>query len=218
MLSTPKCGWSNITIGDWSDRCSYLTDVPFQLLEALEQSCREHKPVSAKFDAEGWEYIITFDWWHTHIVSDRAPFDEENGFKYYSIEVNRDDLARELVEDIRRDIDGWSNWDYGNMSEDEIDERKKDLLVLCDIVEKRLPSDDLVCVYSKLDFDKVQFSDNHPTTEEALRDVEQFSWNDIALKICNEFGIAWDKNATQATLNGKPVTSEDLFNAFNNKR
>ena len=150
MLSTPNHGWSNITIGNWSDRCSYLDDVPFLLLEALEQSCREHKPVSAKFDAEGWDYIITFDWWHTHVISEK--FDED-GYAYFSIDVNRDDLARELIADIRRDIDGWSSWFcYRNMTEDYILERKKDLLALCDVVEKRLPSDDLKIVYVSEDY------------------------------------------------------------------
>lgn len=147
MLATPKHGWSNITIGNWSDRCSYLTDVPFQLLEAMECSCREHKPVSVSFDAEGWEYIITFDWFYTHIISGKS---EEDSFSYFSIDINRDELAKELISDIRKDIDGWSTWlDYGDMSEDEISERKKDLLILCDIVEKRLPSDDYELVYVK---------------------------------------------------------------------
>ena len=35
MLDTPKLGWSKIHIGTWSDRCSYLDDVPMKLLEAF---------------------------------------------------------------------------------------------------------------------------------------------------------------------------------------
>ena len=138
MLDTPKHGWSVITIGNWSDRCSYLTDVPFQLLKAMECSCRECKPISVRFDAEGWEYIIVFDWFCTHIISEKS---NEDGFDYFSIDINRDELAKELIIDIRKNINKWAIWtDYGNMSEDEISERKKDLLVLCDILEKRLPS------------------------------------------------------------------------------
>lgn len=61
MLKEPKHGWSQITIGNWSDRCSYLDDVPFLLLEGMEGVCRTGNPVVAKFDAEGWEYLIVFD-------------------------------------------------------------------------------------------------------------------------------------------------------------
>ena len=83
MLSKPKYGWADITIGDWSDRCSYLTDVPFQLLEAMCRSCKNHEPVAAKFDAEGWEYTIIFDWLETHIII------EKDGFELNTKEIQK---------------------------------------------------------------------------------------------------------------------------------
>ena len=150
MLSKPKGGWSDITIGNWSDRCSYVDDIPFNLLKAMEQSCREHKPVSVNVDAEGYEYIIIFDWFHTHIILENIDEEDKSDFKYFSIRIDRDKLAKELISDIRRDIDGWSNWlSYHDMSEDEISERKKDLLVLCEVIENRLPSDDYELIYVK---------------------------------------------------------------------
>lgn len=145
MFSKPKNGWCTITIGEWSDRCSYLDDVPFMVLEGLEESCRTHKPVAAKFDAEGWEYIIVFDWLETHIISDIG-----GKYELVTVDVNRDELALQAISDIRRDIDGWASWlSYSTMSDDEKEERKKDLLVLCDILSKRLPSDDYKLVYAK---------------------------------------------------------------------
>lgn len=134
MLSTPKYGWSNIKIGDWTDRCSYLDDVPFLLLEMLEENGRTSRPVSGKFDAEGYEYIIVFDKYETHIITET-----DTGYELKTVEVRSEELAKDLIEDIRRDIDSWSGWiDYGDMSDDERQERKKDLLILCSIVEKRL--------------------------------------------------------------------------------
>ena len=134
MLSTPNVGWSRITIGEWSDRCSYLDDVPFMLLEAIEESCRINKPVSVKLDAEGWEDIIIFDQFETHIISNLT-----DTFIHYSVDIDRDELAKELTSDIRRDIDGWCKWFcYQDLTEDYISERKKDLLALCDIIEKRI--------------------------------------------------------------------------------
>ena len=140
MLSKPKHGWSEITIGDWSDRCSYIDDVPFNLLEALEKSCRTHRPVAVKFDAEGWDYIVVFDQFETHIISTN-PNDVDvyfSNFDYHTIEIDRDKLAKELIADIRRDIDDWTHWDYRDHTEDYLSERKKDLLALCNVVEKRL--------------------------------------------------------------------------------
>ena len=134
MLSRPIIGWSKITIGNWSDRCSYIDDVPFMLLEAMEESCRINKPVSVRIDAEGWDYIIVFDQFTTHIISEIT-----DDYTYYSVDIDRDELAKELISDIRRDIDGWCEWFcYHELTEDYISERKKDLLVLCDMLEKRL--------------------------------------------------------------------------------
>jgi len=132
MLSKPEFGWSRITIGDWSDRCSYIDDVPFMLLEAMEESCRCNKPVSVKFDAEGWWYLIIFDDFWTYII------EEADETKLYRIEIDRDELAKELIADIRKYIDYWTEWDGYCENADYIEERKKDILILCDVVEKRL--------------------------------------------------------------------------------
>ncbi len=132
MLSKPECGWSYITIGKWSDRCSYIDDVPFVILKGLEQSYKTYSPVSVKFDAEGWEYIIVFDWQETHIITDK------NGeYALITVEIGIDELAKQATSDIRREIDDWSVWtDYGDMPDDEKNQRKKDLLALCDSLLK----------------------------------------------------------------------------------
>lgn len=134
MLDTPRHGWSTIKIGGWSDRCSYLDDVPFMLPKALEEACRTGRPVSVKFDAEGYEYIIVFDEYEAHIITET-----DTGHELKTIETTPRALERELIADIRKDISGWSSWpDYGDMSDDELQERTKDLSMLCDILEKRI--------------------------------------------------------------------------------
>ena len=37
MLKHDGAGWGHISIGDWSDRCSYLDDVPYALLDAVDE-------------------------------------------------------------------------------------------------------------------------------------------------------------------------------------
>ena len=142
MLSKPHGGWSTITIGDWSDRCSYLTDVPYDLTGALETAIRTHKTTLATFDAEGWEYTIVFEWLYTHIITNK-----DGEHKLYTFEIGRDQIAAELIKDIRENLDGWACWvdfDRHRMSDDQFNERKADLEVYCDMIEKRMPSDDWV--------------------------------------------------------------------------
>ena len=129
MLDTPKHGWSNISIGSWHDRCSYLDDMPVVLLNALRRFLTAKLPVAAKFDAEGYEYILVFDFGVVHIISD-----DEDGDKYQlsSQEVSIPALAKELVEDIRRDIDAWADWQNYEVQTKEALARRKQLLVdLC---------------------------------------------------------------------------------------
>ena len=134
MLDKPNGCWSRITIGEWSERCSDADDVPFMLLEALEESCRTYKPIAVKFDAEGYEYIIVFDWIETHIISDK-----DNKYTYTTIAADRDVLAHQLIVDILADLDDWAAW--RSVSDDECEERMKDLAIMCDILNRRIPSD-----------------------------------------------------------------------------
>lgn len=131
MLATPKHGWSDITIGDWHDRCSYIDDVPFMLLEAVDAVVRTYRPSAVEFDAEGYEYIIVFDVSETHIIF----CDFESQYHYYTVEIDIKDLTMELINDIRKDVDLWSSWGI-QMSEDELCERQKDLSAWCDVIEK----------------------------------------------------------------------------------
>lgn len=137
MLKTPKYGWSEITIGDWSDRCSdiggYHDDVPYRLLEAVDDTNRTGMPSSVKFDAEGWEYIIVFDIHETHIIT----YDEDANYKYTTIEISIKDIIKELLADIRKDLKVWSEWGI-DRNEYEIKERYNDLSVWCDVIERRL--------------------------------------------------------------------------------
>jgi hypothetical protein len=132
MLKTPWCGWSEITIGNWHDRCSYLDDVPYMLLETVDDVNRTGRPSSVKFDAEGYHYIIVFDMYETHIICDSFDI----GYDLHTIEINIKDLIRDLLADIRRDLDAWGKW--CSDSDYETEERKADLDAWCNVIEKRL--------------------------------------------------------------------------------
>lgn len=133
MLDTPRYGWSNIHIGTWSDRCSYLDDVPVKLLETFLHCYRCSEPQSVRFDAEGYEYIIVFDTYQTYVITS----DDED--KLTVLDATYRKLAPECITDIRRDLDAWVDFqvcDYEGPSKRQ--KRKDEICRLCDVIESRI--------------------------------------------------------------------------------
>ena len=173
MITLPVNGWSKIKIHDsrykWEDRLSYLDDVPFKLLNALIESCEEHKPVAVRFDAEGYEYITIFDWLSTYIIyqdsnivraflndsQDQAQAEDDNMF--IALDAKREDLSRELIGNIRANTREWAAFWYDAVpddleeanAEEAIGVRITQLLKLCDKLESLLPADDYTLLYPR---------------------------------------------------------------------
>lgn len=125
MLSKPFAGWSHITIGNWSDKCSYIDDVPVMLLDAVYQQLRNNTPQAVEFDVEGYEYIIIFDEFYTHIIT------YKDDIIYKTIEVDIEVIAKELVNDIQDDLELWISWDYKPLSKTQERSRKMILNGFC---------------------------------------------------------------------------------------
>lgn len=120
MLEKPIGGWTRITLGEWSDRASYLDDVPMMLLDGFIK--RQHGSFLLEFDAEGWDYFIIFDWAGAYII-DEHPTGVPT---LYVANIRREDLAKELVDDIESDFYGWLHWEPGyNEEDDEYEEYYK---------------------------------------------------------------------------------------------
>ncbi|MCC8045816.1 MAG: hypothetical protein LIP12_09995 [Clostridiales bacterium] len=133
MLSSPKHGWATITMQDWSDRCSYLNDIPLDLLETLIRVFKTHNPQAVRIDAEGWEYLLIFDKYDSYII------EEKDDPSLHHIDLNLNNIAKELISDIRKDIDEWTDWfSYRDSTEEELLERKERLLKLCNILENMI--------------------------------------------------------------------------------
>lgn len=128
MLEKPVHGWSSISIASWSDRCSYLDDVPVILFEALEQAVATGRPIAVEFDAEGHEYTVVFSPYVTFIITET-----DEGYRLIVCEDSRpNNLLRELAGDVRRDIDDWVVWGYEDLNEVQMSERRAMLLAHCD--------------------------------------------------------------------------------------
>ena len=52
MLTKPKHGWTNLQIGDFTERVSYLTDISNDCLDAFIYALHTGNPAVIFFDAE----------------------------------------------------------------------------------------------------------------------------------------------------------------------
>ena len=106
MFSIPKHGWVNLSIGDWSDRSSYLTDPHLDMLDAFITLYSTYNPGAVYCDAEGWEYIIVISFYDIFIIEQK---DED---KLITLDVRTRDLCEEVMNDIEEHLYDWSLWSY----------------------------------------------------------------------------------------------------------
>lgn len=124
MLTKPKHGWTNLQIGDFTERASYLTDIPNDCLDAFIHALQNNSPAVIFFDAEGWEFHLVASYYQSYIVVDKSDT------KVYVIEKNIKELAKELYEDINNNFDDWLSWDiYEDDTDEERKEKKEKLMI-----------------------------------------------------------------------------------------
>jgi len=116
MFAKPKHGWTNLQFEDFSERASYLTDIPNDCLDAFIYALRNKVPAVIYFDAEGWDFHLVSSWYHSYVIVDK---DET---AVYVIDKTIFELAKELIFDIENNFDDWLNWD---MEEDYAEKNKK---------------------------------------------------------------------------------------------
>lgn len=139
MLDKPIHGWSRITIGSWSDRCSYIDDVLDKLCSALTNAITNQHGI-CYFDAEGYEYILVFDKGLkcVHILT----HDENAEWKYQTVECPVDELALEFASDVIAHIDDWAEWFDSDLSLEKRCQRyvdiSKDCLRLVEMVKREV--------------------------------------------------------------------------------
>lgn len=131
MLSTPRYGWTEISIGDFRGRGSHIQNIPVLLLEAFLRALRWHIPAEITIDEEG----STFDLcslYTTTIAVHRG--DDE--LHHFDIDVQA--LASELIADLRRDWQDWLCWPEGCTPTDSPEHRAAHLTRLINESEKYL--------------------------------------------------------------------------------
>ncbi len=121
ILINPRYGWVTVKIGDWSDRASYLTNVPLDALDAFINSYNRWQPATIKFDAEGWEYIVVIDDYYTYIIDYPHDGNFDASPVLTIVEIKKDDLAKELINDIQSNFYEWVSWSFDDDPEERIE-------------------------------------------------------------------------------------------------
>ena len=95
MFGKPIHGWTAIDIGEYHGNGSYLTDIPFDFLDAAIHSLENNVPFTLFVDEEGCESYITSYYYATFTNRIR-----DNVETYYSTKGHK-----ELIEDGVADIE-----------------------------------------------------------------------------------------------------------------
>ena len=114
MISNPKHGWSNFDLKTFHGTPSYLTDVPVDLLNAFIQYHTTGTGI-AWFDEEGTEFTLVITPYSLFIIEEK----DEPILHDFS-EINITDLEKELIDDIEKDLIGWSEFITGDDREEVI--------------------------------------------------------------------------------------------------
>lgn len=104
MISNPKHGWSNFDLKVFHGTPSYLTDVPVDLLNAFIQYHVTGTGI-VWFDEEGTEFTLVITPYSLFIIEEK----DEPVLHDFS-EMDIDNLEKELIEDIEKDLTGWSEF------------------------------------------------------------------------------------------------------------
>lgn len=121
MLSKPQFGWTDIAIGDWTGKLSYIDDVPVVLLNAFYNVFHNQKPEVVCFDAESMNYWIVFDLSDTIIIT-------EDGNCQYSVSrqnVGVRELGMQMWNDIACKPKDWARWAIDDNNAKDYEERQE---------------------------------------------------------------------------------------------
>lgn len=120
MFNTPDCGWCHVELGKFKGSASYLTDVPYDVLDALIKHFEHGDIMGVYFDEEGSDFILVIDRLYSYIIATRETD------KLYKIDIYNDELAKEIISDIENNINGWADW-LSYDDELNVDDRKSKL-------------------------------------------------------------------------------------------
>lgn len=121
MISDPRYGWCKFKLKEFEGNPSYLTNVPLDLLEAFVNYWTNSACSSIFFDEEGTEFTLVINPNSIFIIEEK----EEPKLIYIDDYIQN--LTLELIDDIEKDINGWTNF-ITNDEEEDINEQRNALM------------------------------------------------------------------------------------------
>ena len=110
FLSTPKHGWSTLTLKDkhkkFSIPVSYLTDIPFDCLDMCISSLKNKHDLCLNFETEGkGDVKVIADDYTTYVIHETDKpklivFDD----------ITKTDIIDSIHHHMDKDIDEWAKW------------------------------------------------------------------------------------------------------------
>lgn len=133
MINKTGHGWAKVTIGDFCDYASYITDVPNEILDALINLFKTNCPQCVYFDGEGSDFYVVFDKWEVFVI------DTFRKLTYVELDIGQK-IFNEILDDIKNNIDIWAEWNPSadDLSESEISEERDNLFRKIEELEKLL--------------------------------------------------------------------------------
>ena len=127
-------GWCNLNIGGFTGRASYLTDVPFDFLDAFENYINYSSVPVIFCDEEGSEFRLVIEKLCIYIIIER-----EEEPKIMIIDIKRKDFITGILSDIEEQLDGLVNdFSYEDLDETTILQRKIDALTKIKYIKEHM--------------------------------------------------------------------------------
>ena len=106
ILGEPKYGWSHFTLGNFTGSCSYMTDVPGDVLDAV-RTYRKSGIAAFGIDEEGSKFYVVITSYETFIIAEREDV------AFYGFEINGDEVVDQLQKDIENNLREWAQFNSG---------------------------------------------------------------------------------------------------------
>lgn len=120
MITNPRHGWCDFTLGTFTGTPSYLTDVPVDLLDAFLDYHRKGMGI-AWFDEEGSDFTFVILPCSLFIIEEK-----DSAVLHSFPEIKIEDLERELISDLERSLYDWADFITGDNYK-EVLEHKSDI-------------------------------------------------------------------------------------------
>ena len=102
-------GWADLTIGDFTCSCSYIQNVPMEILRAYDEFEKNGHCIIT-LDSEGYEHEIIITDLGVHIFTYRDRIYYYDLTEKFNTHIKKLTLLKDLYRDIVDNVNEWAEW------------------------------------------------------------------------------------------------------------